>query len=97
MDGGDRAPSELEDSLRTLANHIVFEEHLVREERPMRAEHKVTVGQVALMDTIAGIPTLIYNAVTALISTEGHNGITWTDNRLQAMLPGLVNKTIEKR
>lgn len=55
------------------------------------------MSQANLTDAIPGIPGLIESAVTALIIPEGHNGIVTTNNRIEVMLQGLVNKAIDKK
>lgn len=91
------ASSNQENTIGTLANHAVSKKPPVEKKRPMHAESVVLVSQTMLTDVIAGIIGLMKDAVTALISPEGHNGSKSTENQLHAMLKGLCNKTIEKK
>lgn len=50
-----------------------------------------------MRDAIAGIHSLIEDAVTAIATTKGQNGVRRTDNWLQAMLKSLVNKTLDEK
>lgn len=47
------------------------------------------------MDAIAAIPGLIEQTVSPLGALEYCNGITSTDNRLQAMLQAPINEKID--
>lgn len=85
--------SERED---TLADQAVTERHPCEEEGPMRAERTVTVSQTTLRDSIVDIPGLIEEVVTDLVTPKSHDGLKRTDTQLQAMLQGLINKTIDK-
>lgn len=60
-------------------------------------ENPVAVGQLVLKDSIVGILILIGDAVSTLLTNGGHNGVKRTDNTLQAMLQGLVNKTRDEK
>lgn len=44
---------------------------------------------------MAGIAGFVEDAVAALVTQEGHNRISRTDNRLEALLQGVVNKAID--
>lgn len=44
-------------------------------------------------DAITGIHCLVEDAVIVLVTPAGHNGIAMSDNRLQAMLQVVVNKS----
>lgn len=46
---------------------------------------------------MAGIFGSKKGAVTALVTTEGPNGISRTDNRLELKVQSLVNKAIDKK
>lgn len=81
-----RASSKQEDTVGFLSVHVRSEDHSLEEERPMRTERAVTVSHRAFKYTIAGLPGLTEDAVTAWVTPEGHNGLKWTENRVQAML-----------
>lgn len=49
-------PSDLEETLRALAGHVVSKNHPPKEKRPMRTETTVPMSQVASGDSIASIP-----------------------------------------
>lgn len=63
----------------------------------MRIEETATVRQATMKDAIVGISGLIENAMTALITSEGHSRIAKTANCLEAMLWGLFNKAIDQK
>lgn len=94
---GLRASAKREDTLRALAAHVVSKEHPVKEERPMWAKSTVAVSQSTLSESMASIPGLIGDVVTALIRTEGQYRVKRTDNRLQAVLQILVNMTLDEK
>lgn len=48
------------------------------------------------MDVILVIPQLIEEAVTGLVTPEGHDGVNRADIRLYTTSQGLVNKTLNK-
>lgn len=85
------------DTFDAFADKVVSREPPDEEESPMRVEKTVTVYQATLRDAIAGIHGLIKNAVTDMVTTEGHNVVKWTGNRLQAMLQRLSNKTLDEK
>lgn len=89
-------PSEWEDILGSLADHVVAEGHLAKEDHPMRSEKTVTVSQETLTNAIVGFLGLIEDAVTSLVTIKSDNGITRTNNGLHALLQGLIKKTIDK-
>lgn len=62
----------------------------------MHAERTVDVSHARLTDVIAGIPGLIEDAVSALVTYEGHDGILRTENWIETMIQGLVKKALTK-
>lgn len=75
-----RASYKGEDTLGASADHLVSEEHPAEDERPIRVERVVPIAQAALRDAISGIPWLIEDAETALVTAEGHNGVKMAKN-----------------
>lgn len=92
-----RGFSEREDTLRAPAAHVVSEEHPAYEEHPMRAEWTTIVVQATLRDAITGIPGLSEDDVTAFVILEVQNRAKRADNKVQAMLQGLLNKEIDEK
>lgn len=92
-----RAFSEQKGTIGALADPIVSEEEPAREKHSMRAERTVIVTQEMSRDAIAGICWLIEDAVTALVTLRGRNGVPIVDNPLQPMLQGLENEMIEEK
>lgn len=85
------------DTLGALADHIVSEQQLTEKECTMRAETAVIDYQATLRDTNPGISLLIEDALTALVTPEGHKGVKRADIRVKAMLQGLVEETLDER
>lgn len=96
-DGSNASFCERADTLGARADQVVFEEHVVEEECPMLAETMVAVSQTTLRDAIAGILGFVEEAVTALVSPEGHSGVKRAYNGVQAMLQRPVNKMHDRR
>lgn len=92
-----QASSEQEDTLSALAGQVLFEEQPAEEQHQMRAEKKLIVRQAPLKDAIAGIPGLIVDTVIALVTPQGQNGVKRADIHLQAMLQGLMHRTLHER
>lgn len=63
----------------------------------MCAERTEDVSQATLRDAIAGIQSFIKDIVTTMVTQEGHNGTSRTDNRLEAMLQDIVNKVTDDK
>lgn len=63
----------------------------------MRAERMVAVSLALLRDAITGIFGLIKDAVTVFVNPKGHNEIARTDERLEANLQNLCNKTVDEK
>lgn len=81
---------EREDILGALDNQVVTEEHPAKNERRMSASKAINLKQETLRDSIAGIPWLIEESVTASVIPKSHNVVKKEDNCLQGMLQGLV-------
>lgn len=96
-DGSDPSPYDRKDTPRALADCLLSEKHSAEEEPLIPAERMVTVSQAAMTDYMADFSGLIKDDVTASATPEGHNGAKRSENRLQDMLLGLVNKTIEEK
>lgn len=77
-------------------DHLVSAGPQAKEEHAMRAKRMVTLSHLTWKDSIAGIPELIEEAVTALVSHESRNGIARKDNRLGAILQGLAKNVNNK-
>lgn len=45
---------------------------------------------------MAGVLSLSEDALTDMITPEGHNGVTWTENRLKAMPQSFDNNTCDE-
>lgn len=91
------AASERENTLGTLADHVVFKEHLAKEKQLMCAVWQVTVSQAALRDIIVCITRMIEDAMTTFVTHREHNGVKRADSRLQAMSQGLGNKALYEK
>lgn len=50
-----------------------------------------------MSNAFAGIPDLIENTATRLVSPEDHDGVKTADDQLQDMLQAFVNKTLNER
>lgn len=92
-----KTPSNHKDTLGTLADHVVYKERPVNEERLMCAERTLAVSQKMLKDTIIGIAGLTEGDVTVLVASEDRNGIKSTNKRLEAVLQGHVNKMFDQK
>lgn len=90
-----RDPSGREGTLGTVADHVVLEVHPAEKERSIWAERTGNVDRVALWDAISGVLGLVEDAMNASVPREGLNVFSRTDNRLEAMLQGLVNNAID--
>lgn len=70
-----RALSNREDTLGTLADHIVSEKEPTEKEHPVRAEKTVTMRQETLMDAFVGFSDLTKDYGSAVITLKDHNRI----------------------
>lgn len=62
----------------------------------MIPEKAVILSQATLKDVSAGISGLTEDGVTTLVTPKGHSGVKRADNRLQAVLPGVVKNTLDE-
>lgn len=86
-----------EDTLSVLADPVLFKEHRAEEEDQIRAKRIASVSQAMMRPNIAGISGFMEDALTALVTPNGHKGVKRTENRLQDILQGLVNKIFDER
>lgn len=63
----------------------------------MCGKRTIAMSQETLTDAIVSIFDLIKDGVTGMIIPKGHKGIASTDNRLDAMLQGVINEAIDEK
>lgn len=86
--------SDKEDALNKLGDQIVSDEHPTFARHVAKKKEPVIVSAANVGNVIAGIPYLIEDALTAMMTPGRDSGKPHGDSRMTAMMQTIADKTV---